>query len=185
VRFVIIGGIAERILGSPRTTRDFDICPAMSKANLERLAAMLNEVEAIWRPPGMKDTRFPTAERWNARSFGSQTGFTLLTKFGNSDIWPRPHGTGGYDDLIENAVEIEIGGLKAKVVHLEDSMRIKRSIGGPKYLGSSLSCARYSDNDAHRASTSRALYGSVRIRTRGMRPRGTSGSRNHPRTGSE
>ena len=159
MRFVIIGGIAERILGSPRTTRDFDICPAMSKANLERLAAMLNEVEAIWRPPRMKDTGFPTAERWNARSFGSQTSFTLLTKFGNSDIWPRPHGTGGYDDLIDRRPEVP--------------------------SASSLSCARYSDNDAHRASTSRALYGSVRIRTRGMRPRGTSGSRNHPRTGSE
>jgi hypothetical protein len=134
VRFIILGGIAERILGSPRTTDDFDICPVMSRANLERLAAMLNEVEAIWRPPGMEGTGFPTAERWSARSFGSQTSLTLLTKFGRFDIWPRPDGTGGYDDLIERAVEIEIGGLKAMAIHLDDSIRIKRAIGGPKYL---------------------------------------------------
>lgn len=134
VRFIILGGIAERILGSPRTTDDFDICPAMSKANLERLAAMLNEVEAVWRPPGMEETGFPTVERWNARSLAAQTSLSLLTKFGSFDVWPRPDGTDGYDDLIEKAIDVEIGRLKARVVHLDDSIRIKRAIGGPKYL---------------------------------------------------
>jgi hypothetical protein len=28
VRFIILGGVAERMLGSPRTTDDFDISPA-------------------------------------------------------------------------------------------------------------------------------------------------------------
>jgi hypothetical protein len=134
VRFIILGGVAERLLGSPRTTDDFDICPAMSKANLERLAAMLNEVEAIWRPEGMEQTGFPAAEAWNARSFRSQTSLALLTKFGSFDIWPRPDGTEGYQDLIRRAVDVEIGGHRAKVVHLEDSIRIKRAIGGAKYL---------------------------------------------------
>jgi hypothetical protein len=41
---------------------------------------------------------------------------------------------GGYDDLVRRALDVEIGGLKAKVVHLEDSIRIKRTIGGAKYL---------------------------------------------------
>jgi hypothetical protein len=134
VRFVIIGGVAERILGSPRTTDDFDICPAMSKANLERLAAMLNEVEAIWRPPGLEEAGFPVVEPWSARSFTSQTSLALRTRFGPLDIWPRPDGTEGYDDLITKAVDVEVGGLRAKAVHLDDSIRIKRAIGGPKYL---------------------------------------------------
>jgi len=67
VRFVILGGIAERLLGSPRTTEDFDICPEMSRANLARLAAMLNEVEALCRPEGMEETGFPTAEPWERK----------------------------------------------------------------------------------------------------------------------
>ena len=135
VRFIILGGVAERMLGSPRSTDDFDICPATSRANLERLAAMLNDVEARWAPPGMEETGFEPVEPWNAASFKSQTSLTLLTAYGKFDIWPRPDGTSGYDDLIEKAVDVEVGGLKAKAVHLEDSMRIKRTIGGPKYLG--------------------------------------------------
>jgi hypothetical protein len=135
VRFIILGGVAERMLGSPRTTDDFDICPATSRANLQRLAAMLNEIEARWAPPGMEETGFEPVERWTAATFTSQTSLSLLTAYGKLDIWPRPDGTAGYEDLIESAVDVEVDGLKAKVVHLEDSMRIKRTIGGPKYLG--------------------------------------------------
>lgn len=134
VRFIIVGGIAERLLGSPRTTEDFDICPETSRANLERLAAMLNEVEAIWRPQGMEETGFPPVEPWTARSFSSQTSLSLLTRFGTFDIWPRPDGTDGYPDLVRKAVDVQIGAHPAKAVHLEDSIRIKRAIGGTKYL---------------------------------------------------
>lgn len=135
VRFIILGGVAERMLGSPRTTDDFDICPATSRANLGRLAGMLNEVEARWAPPGSEEAGFEPVESWNAASFKAQTNLALVTAFGKFDIWFRPDGTAGYDDLIKRAVDVEVGGLEAKAVHLEDSMRIKRAIGGPKYLG--------------------------------------------------
>ncbi len=135
VRFIILGGIAERMLGSPRTTDDFDICPAPSRANLDRLATMLNEVEARWAPPGLEETGFPPVEPWNAQSFKSQMSLSLLTSYGKFDIWFCPDGTEGYDDLIKRAIDVEVGELKVKAVHLEDSMRIKRTIGGPKYLG--------------------------------------------------
>lgn len=135
VRFIILGGIAERILGSPRTTDDFDVCPATSRANLARLAAMLNEVEARWAPPGLEELGFEPVEPWNAASFKAQTSLALITAYGKLDIWFRPDGTGGYDDLIKRAIAVEVGELNAKVVHLEDSMRIKRTIGGTKYLG--------------------------------------------------
>lgn len=135
VRFIIIGGVAERMLGSPRTTDDFDICPALGGANLDRLAAVLNEVEARWAPPGMEETGFPPVEPWNAQSLKSRLSLALLTSFGKLDIWFRPDGTDGYADLIKKAIDVEVGELKAKAVHLEDSLRIKSAIGGPKYLG--------------------------------------------------
>jgi hypothetical protein len=52
------------LLGVSRTTDDFDIWPALSKANLDRLAATLNEVEA---------SGSPSVERWSARSFRAHT----------------------------------------------------------------------------------------------------------------
>jgi len=135
VRFIILGGIAERMLGSPRTTDDFDICPATVRANLDRLAAMLNDVKAVWAPPGLEEAGFAPTESWNAASFKAQTSLALITTCGRFDIWFRPDGTTGYDDLIRKAVDVEVGELKAKAVHLEDSIRIKRTIGGTKYLG--------------------------------------------------
>jgi hypothetical protein len=115
-------------------TDDFDICPQMGKANLRRLARTLNEIRARWRPPGLERSGFPAAEPWSEQSFAARTSLALLTNHGPLDIWPKPDGTGGYDDLIARAIDVDIGGMPAKVVHLDDSIRIKRAIGGPKYL---------------------------------------------------
>ena len=87
---------------------------------------MLNEVEARWG--------FPPVEPWNEASFGSQTSLALLTRYGKLDVWLRPDGTAGYDDLIQNATRLDIDGLAVDVVDLEDSIRIKKTVGGVKYL---------------------------------------------------
>jgi len=126
LRFVIIGGVAERLLGSPRVTDGFDICAATSRANLARLAAVLNELEA--------HTRSHDTERWNARSFGLYTSIALVTSLGFLDVWFRPDGTNGYDDLIQKAVDVDIAGTIVKVAHIDDILRNKQAIGGPKYL---------------------------------------------------
>lgn len=59
VRFVLIGGVAERVLGSPRTTNDLDICPATDRRNLARLADTLNELGAVYRSAGL-ESGYPT-----------------------------------------------------------------------------------------------------------------------------
>ena len=38
VRYVVIGGLAAVLQGSPVFTQDVDICPARDRDNLERLA---------------------------------------------------------------------------------------------------------------------------------------------------
>jgi hypothetical protein len=131
---VILGGVAERMLGSPRVTDDFDICPATTRANLERLAAVLNELEARFRTAGSEPEGCPPVEAWSARSFGSYTSLALITRYGFFDVWFRPDATRGYDDLIEKAIDIEVAGMNVKVAHLDDILRMKQAIGGPKYL---------------------------------------------------
>jgi hypothetical protein len=134
LRFVIVGGVAERILGSPRATDDFDICVDTSHSNLARLAAVLNELDARFRTEGLEAEGFPPAEAWSARSFGSFTSLALITRYGFFDVWFRPDGTGGYKDLVKKAIDAEVGGVEVKVAHLDDILRNKRAIGGPKYL---------------------------------------------------
>jgi hypothetical protein len=48
-----VGGFAVAAHGHPRATRDIDICPESSDANLRRLAVALAELEA--EPIGLDD----------------------------------------------------------------------------------------------------------------------------------
>ncbi len=59
VRFVIIGGIAGVLLGSPSLTFDLDLCYERSRQNLEALAAALTELKATLRgvPSGLPFVR--------------------------------------------------------------------------------------------------------------------------------
>ena len=55
VRFVLIGGFAGTVLGSPRITVDLDIVYARDVDNLERLASALAPLSPYLRgaPPGL------------------------------------------------------------------------------------------------------------------------------------
>jgi hypothetical protein len=130
---VLIGGVAERLLGSPRGTADIDICPDRTRVNLRRLASALNELDAHPRPPGL-ETGFPAPEPWDERTFASFTSLALTTRFGWLDIWFAPDGTEGYRDLIERAIEMEVGGIRFPVASLDDIIHSKEAVGGTKYL---------------------------------------------------
>lgn len=44
VKFIVIGGQAEALMGSPRVTYDVDLCYQRSSQNLENLAAALKQM---------------------------------------------------------------------------------------------------------------------------------------------
>ena len=58
VDFVVIGGIAAVIHGSPRVTRDLDICFAPDGANLEALGAALATQLTTLPPPAGRSALF-------------------------------------------------------------------------------------------------------------------------------
>jgi hypothetical protein len=55
VEFIVIGGQAENLLGSPRVTYDVDLCYRRERENLERLAAALRQLNPTLRgaPPDL------------------------------------------------------------------------------------------------------------------------------------
>jgi len=134
VDYVVIGGIGARLWGSALLTDDFDICPAADSANLERLAAALNEVEALFRPPGLEEGA--SAPPWDERAFRPHLGgsLALTSTLGWLDLWFRPDGTGGYADLVRRAVEVEVGGAQVKLASLDDIIRSKETSGRQKDL---------------------------------------------------
>jgi hypothetical protein len=66
VRFLVIGGLAAVLHGSPIVTADADICPARDSENLRRLAGALKDLRARIRvEQDPKASPFPsTAHSW-------------------------------------------------------------------------------------------------------------------------
>ena len=129
VRFILIGGYAAAIRGSPVITGDLDLCYARDPENLERLAAALHELGATLRGatpdvPFHLDPR--TLERGDA--------FTFNTSVGPLDCVGTPAGTAGFKELESDATDEDLDGLTVRVASIEDLMRMKRAAGRPKDL---------------------------------------------------
>jgi hypothetical protein len=130
VRFVVIGGIAGQLWGSPTITQDIDICYSRDLTNLEHLAAALRELHAKLR--GVKeDLPF----RLDARGLFNGDGFTFTTDFGALDCLATPTGTNGYVDLKAAAEAMAVGGgQRVWVCSIDDLIRMKRAAGRAKDL---------------------------------------------------
>lgn len=128
VRFVVIGGIAGRLWGSPTMTNDIDICYGRDRANLRLLADALACIGARLR--GV-DEEVPF--QLDAPTLEAGANFTFLTEFGPLDILGQPAGMRTFDQLDANAVEFDLGdGLVVRVAALEDLMEMKQAAGRPK-----------------------------------------------------
>jgi hypothetical protein len=129
VAYVLIGGLAATLHGSPAVTNDADICPARDLQNLTRLSAALRELEARVRTDA-EPTGLPFA--CDAEFLSRVRVVDLVTKYGTFDISFEPAGFRDYEELAEHAEEIAIGGLRVKVAALADVIYSKETANRPK-----------------------------------------------------
>ena len=130
VRYVVIGGLAATLHGSPIMTTDADICPARERDNLERLAKALVELRARIRTSGVPE----------GLAFACDATFlslidvilNLTTKFGDLDLTFIPSGTSGFPDLDRHAVPMSLMGRPVAVASLADVIRSKEAANRPK-----------------------------------------------------
>src|SRR5918994_895736 len=89
VDYVVIGGLAAVLHGSPTVTGEADICPERSNANLARLADALREMHAKIRtsaePDGLEFAR-------DAAFLSRMKMVNLTTDYGNFDLSFEPAG---------------------------------------------------------------------------------------------
>lgn len=129
VRYVLVGGLAAVLHGSPLPTLDADICPSEDLENRERLAAALAEMDArIRTPDAAGGVRFPHDAEFLARV----ELLNLATRFGDLDLAFRPAGVGSYSELATRAIEMSIGTLRVAVADLADVIRSKEAADRPK-----------------------------------------------------
>lgn len=127
VRYVIIGGLAAELRGSPYITRDVDVTPSHDGVNLGRLASALRELNTKIRLP---DVAAPVEVPLHEHSFDWGTAWTFVTDLGYLDIALLPDGTRGYDDLRRGASREWItDSLQVQVASLADVIRSKEAAG--------------------------------------------------------
>jgi hypothetical protein len=130
VRYVVIGGLAAEIHGSPYITRDVDVTPARDRDNFSKLAAALRELGARLR---VVDLDEPLEIELDERTFDQGTTWTFVTKYGNLDVALLPDGTRGFDDLIRGARREHLtDDLDVEVASLADVIRSKEAAGREK-----------------------------------------------------
>jgi hypothetical protein len=131
VDYMVIGGIAVRVHGYPRTTQDVDVIPNPSRANLRRLAAALRGLEA--RAIDERGGELPP-DLSHPESLAVGNHF-LTTRSGALDLFngSRPD-LRRYRRLAEASIEVKLGELSIRIVGKDDLIRLKREAGRDKDL---------------------------------------------------
>jgi hypothetical protein len=127
VDFVVIGGVAVVVQGSPRFTDDLDICHATDRANLDRLALLLLDLDARLR--GIEDD-LPFVP--DARTLRQTEILTLTTRDGDIDLFADPPGSPGYAALKRKASRIDLDGDVVLVASIDDLIAMKTAAGRPQ-----------------------------------------------------
>jgi hypothetical protein len=134
VDFVVLGGFAAIIHGSPLPTEDIDVIPSRAADNLERLAVALKRLEAKIRVAGgAVETRLDAAFIQNMPHM-----LNLVTRFGDMDLVFTPDGSlKVYEQWVERSRPAQLReGLIVTVASLDDIIASKVAANRPKDLRS-------------------------------------------------
>jgi hypothetical protein len=150
VEFLVIGGQAEILMGSPRITYDTDLCYRRTAENLDRLANALRDLNPRLRgaPPDLLIVL-------DAQALALGNNYTFDTRFGPLDLlgWVEPHGP--YEAMLPASETHEVGDMEIRTIGLEDLIRVKEHIRRAKDSGSLLQllAIRTLRNETHGSDT--------------------------------
>ncbi len=129
VRYIVVGGVAATLHGSPRLTMDLDIVPDAEATNISRLAAALVSIEAMVREPGGRRL-IVDGQMLAATAHASRGGqLRLRTHHGPLDILWRLHDGRGYAELAPDSVVMSDAERTMRVVTLDALIAIKCAAG--------------------------------------------------------
>lgn len=129
VDYVLIGAFAATIHGSALRTEDVDVCPRRTPANLRKLARALQALDAGELDPHKGEI---VERTWDEDMLAGDVTWLLSTPFGRLDLVFEPAGTGGYDDLARDGIDVDLGGIRARVASLRDVIRSKEALNRPR-----------------------------------------------------
>ncbi len=137
VRHIVVGGFAVNAHGYLRTSADLDIVPDPEWTNLERLAALLLELEARPADGGDFARNEMPADPTDPRDLARGGNFRLTTRVGALDVMQWLAGVDAedvYDELAAEAVSGEVAGVPVEVCGLRHLRAMKAAAGRPRDL---------------------------------------------------
>lgn len=128
IDFVLIGGFAGVVHGSPIVTQDIDICAALTEDNIVKLRTALKEIHPVHR----MNPNFKPSFNDEPKDLKGIKNIYLKTDLGTLDIVSEVPPAGNFEDIKRNAIDISLYGHTCKVISLDDLIKIKESMSRPK-----------------------------------------------------
>jgi hypothetical protein len=126
VDFVVVGGVAAILEGTPITTLDLDVVYDAEVGNVERLATALTSIGARYRDPAGRSIR-PTGARLRANRVN-----LLETALGLCDAMQEIGAGWRYQDVAARAHRRRVGDLGIAVLDLAAVIESKEAAGRAK-----------------------------------------------------
>jgi len=128
VDFVLAGGFACTLHGSPLVTQDIDICVAFDDTQIAKLREALKDLKPKLRMnPNFKPSFLEHPKRSNELK-----NIYLETDLGILDMMSELQPIGDFRTVKENSISVDLYGHVCKVVSLEDLIKIKETMSRPK-----------------------------------------------------
>ena len=121
VSWVLTGSTVLAIYGARLLPNDLDVTPALAPDNLQRLAGALQNIDAVpaFVPDWPQGLSLAQCRAWSPRPATEQNlDHLFVTRLGMVDVPPRLCGT--YDELVEQAGRVDIGGVPVQVCALTE-----------------------------------------------------------------
>jgi predicted nucleotidyltransferase len=129
VEFVVIGGVAASLRGSPVVTYDVDVCAPMAEPNLTKILTALRDLRPRFR---FRPDKMPVPQD-PARLHGIKN-LNLDTDWGTIDLLGELPNIGSFEDLADKTSLMDLGGFTCRVLDLETLLAAKKAAGREKDL---------------------------------------------------
>ena len=127
VEFILVGGVAAAAQGAPIVTQDADILYRIEPANLNRLLAALDALNAVTRDD-------PRRLRFGVSQLATKGHKLAMTDAGAIDILGSINDGLVYEDLLPHTERMAFDDLEIDVLRLDKLIELKRALGRPKDL---------------------------------------------------
>jgi predicted nucleotidyltransferase len=122
VEFIIVGGAAATAHGSARLTEDLDIVYSRGKDNIKRLVDALAPLR-----PQLRGATENLSFQWDEETIRKGLNFTLTISAGWLDLLGEITLGGGFEQLLPDAVELNVFGNKCLCLGLKRLIEVKRA----------------------------------------------------------